>query len=31
MNHFVLSKNKRDGHEENICASELPPITVDLV
>ena len=31
MNHFVLSKNKRDGHKENICALGLPPITVDLV
>jgi hypothetical protein len=31
MNHFVVSKNQRDGRKENICAWELPPITVDLI
>ena len=28
---FVVSRNQRDGHKENVCALELPPITVDLV
>jgi hypothetical protein len=28
---FVMSETKRDGDKEDICALQLPPITVDLV